>query len=95
MSANRLTARLRPASGALGVPAATFLSKVRVPCPGLDDNGGRALLGFRHTIPDTVIPGAVLIDHPGTAAARVIGPGTCRKLQALLIDEIASGGSVR
>ncbi|MEP6817445.1 MAG: TlpA disulfide reductase family protein [Marmoricola sp.] len=75
--------------------ARSFVKKLQVPYPSLDDTDGRLLLAFRHVIPTAVVPSTVVIDPQGKVAARVIGRVTFATLKGLLDDEIAATGSGR
>ena len=75
--------------------AKAFVRSFKVPYPSVEDAEGQLLLNFRDTIPTSVVPTTVVIDHQGQIAARIIGPVTYSTLMGLLDDELAAGGGGR
>jgi peroxiredoxin len=72
--------------------AQAFVRRFDVPYPSIYDPSGKALLGFRGTLPPNAIPSTVVIDAQGRIAARVLGPVSKSTLIGLVEDVHAEQG---
>jgi thiol-disulfide isomerase/thioredoxin len=69
--------------------ALAFLRDIGSDYLNIDDTSGLVALAFHGTLPPDAVPSTIIIDRDGRVAARIVGPTTEPRLEALLAPLVA------